>query len=95
MSVKEAPYYWVECDDCGERCEYGDFSAMGDAGQAIDGALEADWSEDGSGKHHCPSCPALTKCENCGKPAGHDAGDRDDLCAECYAKAQKDAPVSP
>ena len=30
MTVKSAPYYWAECDECGKRCEYGDFSALAD-----------------------------------------------------------------
>ena len=89
MSVKEAPYYWVECDGCGERCEYGEFSAMSDPGQAIDGALEDEWTGDGSGKHHCPSCPPLARCEDCGKPAIPSADPADpDLCGECVAKAE-------
>lgn len=90
MSLEEAPYYWVECDGCGDRCEYGDFSAYADSGMAIDGALEADWTTDGT-KHHCPSCPTLTTCDNCSKPAGDDAADRDGLCAACHADAEADA----
>ena len=58
MSLKSALYYWVECDNCGDRCEYGDFSAYGDIGQAIDGAIADDWTEQG-GRHHCPNCEPL------------------------------------
>jgi hypothetical protein len=84
VSLRSAPYWWVECDGCGDRCEYGDFSAWADHGYAIDGAIEAEWTE-ADGKHHCPKCPPLTKCENCGKEAGPEAADRDGHCAECWA----------
>jgi hypothetical protein len=83
MPLKEAPYYWLECDGCGERCEYGDFSAMADFGSAIDGALEADWTTDGE-KYHCTDCPDLTVCQRCKKPAGENAPDRDDHCEACW-----------
>jgi hypothetical protein len=89
MGLKDAPYYWVECDGCGERCEYGDFSAMSDPGQAIDGAVDSEWTDDGDGHHHCPSCLPLFRC---GKPAGDGADDRDGLCVTCDAKVQADAP---
>lgn len=36
MSIKSAPYYWAVCDCCGERADYGDFSAWSDEGQARD-----------------------------------------------------------
>lgn len=91
MSLKSAPYYWLECDGCGEHCDYGDFSAMANSGCAIDGALDDEWTTDGE-KYHCPECPTLTKCDECGKPAGDYAGERDDLCVACHAKAQEDAP---
>jgi endogenous inhibitor of DNA gyrase (YacG/DUF329 family) len=90
MSLKSAPYFWVECDGCGDRCEYGDFAAWADADYAIDGATEADWTEL-DGKHHCPSCPELIKCERCGKEAGPGAADRDDRCAECWALVEAGA----
>ena len=65
--LKSDPYYWVECDNCGERCEYGDFAAWSDFGMAIDGAINSDWTEK-DGKHHCPSCPPLDVDED--KDAG-------------------------
>lgn len=83
MTIKSAPYYWVECDGCGDRCEYGDFSAMGDPGQAVDGATESEWSVQGE-RHHCPSCPHVASCEKCGKDAGADASERDDHCQACW-----------
>ena len=58
MSIKSAPYYWVECDNCGERCDYGDLAAYDDAEMAVDIALDSEWT----GKddlQHCPACPPL------------------------------------
>jgi hypothetical protein len=86
MAVASKPYYWLVCDTCGAAAEYGDFSAMAEEGDAIDSALDSDWTTDGE-RHHCPACPNLTRCETCGKPAGDDALDRDDLCQECWDKA--------
>ena len=82
MTIKSAPYYWVECNNCGSRCEYGDFTAMADDGQAVDGAVEDEWSVQGE-RHHCPSCPYIADCEKCGKDAGEDASERNDLCQGC------------
>ena len=81
MSLRSAPYFWIECDNCGSRCEYGDFTAWSDADQAVD--LAPDWSCEG-GKHHCPDCPPL--CGNCGESAGDLAGERDYLCQPCFDK---------
>lgn len=94
MSIKSAPYYWVECDGCGARCEYGDFSAMADPGAAVDGAYDDEWSVQGE-RHHCPSCPHIANCEKCGKDAGVDASERDDHCQTCWdeLEAQAAAPV--
>ncbi len=98
MSIKSAPYYWVVCDNCGVRDEYGDFSAMSDSGQAVDLAIDADWSEQG-GRHHCPACPVIADCEKCGKDAGEMSGERDGLCQACWdaaeAKETHDLPGLP
>jgi hypothetical protein len=56
MPIKSAPYYWLECDNCGERADYDDFSAWKDLSMAIDRAEE--WTQDGE-KFHCPMCPPL------------------------------------
>ena len=45
--------------------------------QALDGATDSEWTE-ADDKHHCPMCPPLTRCEECGKDAGEGAGERDD-----------------
>ena len=56
MPIKSAPYYWLECDNCGTTAEYGDFSAWKDQDSAIGHAC--DWTHGGE-KHHCPACPPL------------------------------------
>ena len=86
--MKSAPYYWLVCDNCGQPADYGDYTAMGDEGYAIDCALDSEWSTDGE-KYNCPSCPSIAKCEQCGKPAGENALDRDDHCESCWAELEK------
>ena len=85
--IKSEPYYWVVCDKCGARCEYGDFSAMADEGSAVDGAVESEWSVQGE-RHHCPACPYIADCVKCRKDAGEDASERDDHCQACWDAAQ-------
>jgi hypothetical protein len=60
MPVKSAPYYWVECDNCGIRCEYGEFAAYGERSIAVDEAVDVyDWTADGGDRFHCPKCSEL------------------------------------
>ena len=76
MTIKSAPYYWVECDgdDCGAKStEGGDFAAWGDRQSAVDEATGQDWTE-WDGKFYCPACSP--KCpEGCGCRLG--TGDAD------------------
>jgi hypothetical protein len=90
--IKSAPYYWVECDKCGARCEYGDFSAMSDAGAAVDDAVSDDWTARGE-QHHCPSCPAIGDCDNCSKDAGEGLTEREGLCQACWDAAEVKTPA--
>ena len=69
MSVKSAPYYWLECDGCKVKStEDGDVSAWSDKGDALDQAVEyGEWVLDDQDGHFCFSCqepcPAcLTRC---------------------------------
>lgn len=87
--IKSAPYYWLECDACGKRAEYDEFSALASTSEAIELAVDADWTTDGM-RHNCPTCPALFRCEECGKPAGDLAGERDYHCPPCWETAQAD-----
>lgn len=43
MTVKSAPYYWVECDGCGTSAAQGDFTAWRDHGDAVTEAQGSDW----------------------------------------------------
>lgn len=46
MSLKSAPYYWVECDDCGLSAEEGgDYAAWALEAVARDNAYNADFCE--------------------------------------------------
>ena len=100
MSVKTAPYYWVECDGCGEACPHGggEYTAMDDRGDAIEDALSYDWTTDGQ-RHHCTECPDLAVCERCDGPAGDGPGDRDNHCQQCWdelcADAEEDVRAMP
>ncbi len=79
MSVRSAPFWWVVCDGCQGRIDYGEFSALVDAEQAVDIAEESEWTTHGQ-THHCPDCPPL--CPECG-----DAH----TCPECAETAREDA----
>lgn len=95
MSLKSEPYYWLVCDECGERADYDEFSAFEDVGQAYDRALDLGWTSDGE-RDHCENCPTLTKCDHCGGKAGPDADERDNLCAPCWAALEaEDAAAAP
>lgn len=54
MSVQEVPYYYLTCDCCGERADYGDYSAWSDPGDAVSYA-DPDFQEV-DGQYLCPSC---------------------------------------
>lgn len=91
MAIKTAPYYWLECDQCGKRCDYGEFAAYADESYALGEAVDGlDWTTDGQ-RHHCPDCPGLCRCEECGKPAGELAGERDYRCPQCFEQTATDA----
>lgn len=60
MTLKQAPYYWLECDGCGDlSTEHTEFAAWQDFGYAIDSALDHDWlvyTVDDKDVHLCPDC---------------------------------------
>ena len=69
MSVKSAPYYWLECDatDCVERCpgpEY-EVTAWKEPDGAEANAEESGWRKDDTGRWFCDEHP---DCPRCGKP---------------------------
>ena len=56
MAVKEAPYYWLECDRCGvESTDGGDYAAWADLEGAMEDALGCEWLIR-NGKHYCDDC---------------------------------------
>jgi len=56
VSLKSAPYYWVECDRCGVSAEDGgDFTAWQHPDTAEIAPEEAGWHIEG-GNHLCVNC---------------------------------------
>lgn len=56
MTIKSAPFYWVECDRCGVSAEEGgDYASWGDAQQAAESADDAGFHIEG-GNHVCENC---------------------------------------
>lgn len=85
MSIQTAPAYWLVCDSCGARCpaETDEYVTWGDQDQAIDHAVDRDWSiSPDRARHHCPRCEPL--CTSCGSSAGPEAGERDYQCPGCW-----------
>lgn len=64
MALKSAPYYWVECDRCGQRCPPEDFEvqAWGNPESAVWCAIESGWWMDGD-RLLCPDCHAASDAE--------------------------------
>lgn len=66
MALREVTYYIAVCDfpDCGEEAEYGDYTAMGDPGSAIEMAEEGDWRIGKTQKEcYCPEHPVVWDCD--------------------------------
>lgn len=55
MTIKSAPYFWAECDRCGESAAQGDYSAWRDPDSAEIEADGGDWYCEG-GNHVCDQC---------------------------------------
>lgn len=57
--IKSNTYYYVVCDNCGRRADYGvehESEAWRTPDNAVD-LLPAFWTT--NGRHHCPRCPPL------------------------------------
>lgn len=73
MTVKEATYYYVQCD--GPGCEFktgdtgSDYSAWGDSGAAADDWECSDLQSTAEGKHYCDA-HRLPMCADCGRTEG-------------------------
>jgi len=91
VSIKEAPYYWVVCDDCGVRStEEGEYAAWGDVGSAYDEATNAFWAIDIEGKDYCESCSPYPMCAGCGEKTARTEFEDDTWCDECIVEEVQD-----
>lgn len=93
MSLKEAPYYWYECDGCGKRSTEGsDYAAWGTIGDANDDAMNnAEWAMDIDGKDYCWTCSPFPMCAECGHKDARTEHDGDTWCDECIVLVAEDA----
>jgi predicted RNA-binding Zn-ribbon protein involved in translation (DUF1610 family) len=69
MSIKSAPYYWLECDgpDCkATTADLGEYTAWADSGYAEEEAANCDWITRGD-KHYCSTHAKAFRCPNCGE----------------------------
>lgn len=72
MSLKQAPYYWLECDGladdgtvCAEKStENGEYGAWESAGSATDEATESEWVQH-EGKDYCREHSYQFRCDDC------------------------------
>lgn len=86
MSLKEAPYYWYECDGgCGKKSTEGtEYAAWSSIGDALDDALNnAEWAMDIDGKDYCWQCSPYPMCAECGNKNARTEYDGDTWCDEC------------
>jgi len=91
MSLKSAPFYWLDCDaeDCEARCPRDDdeTSAWSSADSAFESAMASEWERGAGDKHYCPD-HAMNVCERCAKYDDTPlSGDRDYLCVSCFGGA--------
>lgn len=85
MSVKSAPFYWLECDGCDiKSTEDSEYSAWSDRGDAIDHAVDCGWLMSGDG-HYCDECAPVVTCCNCNGLATTEHED-DAYCDACIAQ---------
>lgn len=54
--IKEATYYEVHCDKCGERLDIDGMTAWETADDASDAIDYANWQEMESGRVYCAGC---------------------------------------
>ena len=87
MSLKSAPYYWIECDGC-EVKHQSDFSAWSDPETAEEYASESEWTTDGV-KWHCYDCPPLCSEDHYREASGLDGEEWE--CSECSYVVAYDA----
>lgn len=85
MTTKSKPYYWLECDGCGERStEYGPYVAWDSAGSARDEAVDGEWQCDDEGDFCCECRRPL--CAGCGEWNATTEHDDETWCDFCLAE---------
>ena len=91
MTLKSAPYYWVECDVCGVSANAEtDYAAWADKGTAYDEAVNADWVTDLDDKDYCWTCSPYPMCAECGQKTAQTEWDDETFCDECIAIIAED-----
>lgn len=84
MTTKSAPYYWLECDDCGARStEDSDYAAWGTHGDGGEDAVSGEWALDIDGKDYCDQCAPFPYCAGCGERTARTEHDDETWCDEC------------
>ena len=92
MSTKSAPYYWLECDDCGVRStEDGDYMAWGTIGDAQDEAVNGEWAIGIDGKDYCDQCAPYPYCDGCNERNARTEYLDETFCDDCIEAAVRDA----
>ena len=80
MSIKSAPFYWLECDGCGVKSTEGsEHAAWAEEDQAINIAMDSDWATI-EGCHYCEDCRFR-------RPVEEEADDADDDAEQTYFPA--------
>jgi hypothetical protein len=82
MSIESAPYFWIVCDNCGERDDYDTVNAWGEAEQAVMVWEQSDHHVK-DGKHYCTEC--VVWCGECGGELVPDGA----ICHWCESDRQE------
>ena len=91
MTLKSAPYYWVECDVCEVSANAEtDYAAWAEPGTAYDSATDGDWAVGIDGKDYCWKCSPFPMCAECGNKNARTEWDDDTFCDECIAIIAED-----
>lgn len=91
MTIKSAPYYWLECDSEGcamKTSDLGEYTAYADEGYAEEEAAAHDWITRDD-KHYCDKHAEAFRCPNCREEIENFAAGCSD--PECIAEAAKTA----
>ena len=66
MTLKSAPYYWLECDgeDCISRAPDDEVTAWDTAAHALGELHGGDWKASANDHHYCPDCWLYDEADN-------------------------------